>query len=536
MADNALAPAPPPFVAPRVLVLGGPYSGAHGLADTLAARLGAVALSLPEVAEWVVAGESSLGREVREQLREGKALSAAACVQLLQLRLGAPDVLAKGWVLRGIEDEAMARALLEAGLAPHRVFIVSLPTAEAELQAAAAATAAAAAELAPCAHVPPLAAAEVEARRAATAQLRLVFATRGLVHELDGTRNAWALYDAAEREMQRVLALRRRHAAAAPRGGAAAVGELGLSLDEFGAGLGGFGLHCPVTWARERRLSVPTPTAADPRAALRYGAEFRGKFYSLAGAAQLASFLARPTEALAGLTLPASLPASLGDLNAAIINLTEAIANPLSSRSAELDGFCPVSLGRGGPGGDYASRMASLREGNLEHCAEYQGKLFTMADAETAAEFLATPWKYAALHLPTKLPPKATPLSVAGLPLHGFVEQTSNVALQQAIDALCEVMPKYPTLDVRSTALKFIAVYLKANNPRLRAPHLKHKYGAKLHDFTECCGMAERLLDHERRRQAASDAGTELPESTEYRELISLWDAVGERDLREFIE
>ena len=180
--------------------------------------------------------------------------------------------------------------------------------------------------------------------------------------------------------------------------------------------------------------------------------------------------------------------------------------------------------------------MASLRDGKLEHCAEYQGKLYTMADTETAAEFLATPWKYAALHLPTKLPPKATPLSVAGLPLHGFVEQTSNVALQQAIDALCEVMPKYPTLDVRSTALKFIAVYLKANNPRLRAPHLKHKYGAKLHDFTECCGMAERLLDHERRRQAASDAGTEPPESTEYRELISLWDAVGERDLREFIE
>merc|ERR1719162_2374676 len=150
----------------------------------------------------------------------------------------------------------MARALLEAGLAPHRVFIVSLPT----------------------------------------AQLRLVFAVRGLVHELDGTRNAWALYDAAEREMQRVLVLRRRHAAAAPSGGAAAVGELGLSLDEFGAGVGGFGLHCPVTWARERRLSVPTPTDADPRAALRYGAEFRGKFYSLAGATQLASFLARPTE------------------------------------------------------------------------------------------------------------------------------------------------------------------------------------------------------------------------------------------------
>ena len=257
-------------------------------------------------------------------------------------------------------------------------------------------------------------------------------------------------------------------------------------------------------------------------AALRHGAEFRGKFYALAGGAQLAAFLARPTEALAGQTLPASLP--------------RRVESPDANTYVELDGFCPVSLGRGGRGGDYATRMACLREGKLEHCAEYEGRLFTMADAEAAAEFLAVPWKYAALQLPTKLPPKATPLSVAGLPMHGFVEQTSNVALQQAIDALCQVMPKYPTLDVRSTALKFIAVYLKANNPRLRAPHLKHKYGAKLHDFTECCGMAERLLEHERRRQAESDAGTEPTESTEYLELVSLWDAVGKRDLREFIE
>ena len=48
----------------------------------------------------------------------------------------------------------------------------------------------------------------------------------------------------------------------------------------------------------------------------------------------------------------------------------------------------------------------------------------------------------------------------------------------EALNALCELMPKYPTLNAKATALKFIAVHLKAHNPRLRAPHLKHKYGA----------------------------------------------------------
>ena len=210
----------------------------------------------------------------------------------------------------------------------------------------------------------------------------------------------------------------------------------------------------------------------------------------------------------------------------------EAAAEP----KPELDGHCPVPLGRGPKGGDYKSRMATLRRGAPAYRAEYKGKHYTMADAAAYTEFLATPWKYAELSLPAKLPPQGAPLDVAGLPLHGFMEQSSNLALQAALNELCALMPKYPTLDARSTALKFIAVHLKANNPRLRAPHLKHKFGSKLLDFTECCTITERLLEHETRRQAALKAGVAPPQTAEYDHLLQLWDSVKEKPLREFIE
>ena len=523
----ASAPPPPPHVPPKVLVLGGAHAGAPALATKLAARLGATAVTLPEAVEACVAGPSALGRELNSKMLDGSALGSDDVVRALALRLGAPDCLSKGWVLLGAEDETLARGMLAAGLQPHRVFVATLPDAAAEEKAATSSAAAAVRAGTPTVDVAALSTAEIAARRSATPAVLSYFGERGLVVPLDGSKNGWAMYDAAEAETRHVITMHQRYAAAVATGGAAAIGELGVTADEFAAKLGGFGTYCPVTWKRERRLAK-SGSGTDARAALEDAAELRGKCYAMAGPAQLAAFLARPTEVLASSVLPTALPRPVPTDEAA----TEG-AEPLVP---ELQGFCPVSLGRGPKGCDYAARVAALRKGVKERAVEYMGKLFTMANAATEAEFLAAPWRYAALILPAKLPPAAGMVDVGGLPIHGFMEQSANVALQGALNALCELMPKYPTLDAKATALKFIAVHLKAHNPRLRAPHLKHKYGAKLHDFTMDCKLVEKLLEHESRRQQASKMGVCLPESAEYTELLSMWDGIKAKDLNEFIK
>eukprot|EP00965_Chrysotila_dentata_P223440 6193572-Pleurochrysis_carterae.AAC.2 len=129
---------------------------------------------------------------------------------------------------------------------------------------------------------------------------------------------------------------------------------------------------------------------------------------------------------------------------------------------AELSGHCPVTLARGPKLGDYASRALALKEGKKEFCVEYESKRYVMASAECMEEFLATPWKFSRLTLPSKLLPASDPLDVGELPTRGYSEQTLGDSLKAALtDLLTLERPKYPTLSCTETALKFVALHLK---------------------------------------------------------------------------
>jgi len=292
-----------------------------------------------------------------------------------------------------------------------------------------------------------------------------------------------------------------------------AVGRLGVRDAAFEAGRA-FGGYCPVTWSVEHRLAA---APAAPRAALRYAAEYRGKFYALAGPSQLAAFLLRPTEALAGAVLPEVRPA--------------AVVVEDAGATLELGGYCPVSLGVGPAGADYSARVASLRVGDRGCAVEYGGRTFCCADEAARDEMMAAPWKYADLVLPAKLPPKAARLAAQLLPARGFMEQSVQELLERGLVELCALKPKYPTLNTKESALKFLALYLKSHNPTRRSNHLKHKYGARLHDFTESCTLADRLLAAKKGSVESQAAG-----ATELERLAGLWDDCQARDLSEFLK
>ena len=71
------------------------------------------------------------------------------------------------------------------------------------------------------------------------------------------------------------------------------------------------------------------------------------------------------------------------------------------------------------------------------------------------------PTKYWDLKLPSKLPPKREPISISGLPMLGYMEQTCSLAIVKAVTAVGNLKPKFPFMTARESALLFIAFHLK---------------------------------------------------------------------------
>lgn len=60
---------------------------------------------------------------------------------------------------------------------------------------------------------------------------------------------------------------------------------------------------------------------------------------------------------------------------------------------------------------------------------------------------------------------------------------------------------KYPTISPQETALKFLALSLKANNPN-QNEYYRRKYRKKLDDFLAGCKMCDRFYEEHERRGA----------------------------------
>jgi len=296
-----------------------------------------------------------------------------------------------------------------------------------------------------------------------------------------------------------------------------------LTPDELVAGMSpSFLGACPVTWARTRRVHTlpPDALAADARAQMIYAASWRGKYYCMKGPSQLTAFLLRPAEALARGPVPQPFAHPLSAADAA-------------SKSLEpmLKGHCAVTLVRGPKGCDHASRVQSVRLG-LKACAvSYDSKVYLMADAPAAAEFVQRPWLYAPVELPPKLPPTAIETIISSLPIRGYLEQTVGELLVGALTQLAELRPIYPTLSRRESALKFVALYIRAKNPKRRAAHLKAKFESSYLDYSDCCAAADKLLQFQKAGGAEAAGG--VPDDID--RVNQVWDSVQERDVNDFI-
>ena len=145
----------------------------------------------------------------------------------------------------------------------------------------------------------------------------------------------------------------------------------------------------------------------------------------------------------------------------------------------ELAGCCPVTL--------YQTRFHTGLKGVAEPVAvlgdkvnclvEYDKKFYAIANLELVELFLQQPWvfaKFAVLPHAEKLPFDVKAVRTTPDP-ELYIRRMLREPLAHAILAACQARPKYPGLSSEESALKFIALHLKANNTASDIPLTQYK-------------------------------------------------------------
>jgi hypothetical protein len=256
---------------------------------------------------------------------------------------------------------------------------------------------------------------------------------------------------------------------------------------------------------------------------------FRGRVYFGANRLLAAVLATRPTVFLSGIAavLPAELPmrvpmSSLPPASEMVyetvsgLRFGDAVNGEVVETSGgkppvALAGLCPVSLrhaytvNHGATGWELAAK-----HGETAFAVRFQGKLWLCHTTGSVKEFLSSPYTFAS-HPSCKAPPGRVPphprqchnmiperdlgpegeAGVGGM--LGYAELTTGRLLREAMEHFAQVRGelRHPTMSVRGTALKFLALSLRANDPHLR-PHERARARKAFESFLADCSSARR--------------------------------------------
>uniref|UniRef100_A0A8B9DH83 Adenylate kinase 9 n=1 Tax=Anser cygnoides TaxID=8845 RepID=A0A8B9DH83_ANSCY len=293
---------------------------------------------------------------------------------------------------------------------------------------------------------------------------------------IDASQSKWWIWNKVLREVQVVVKEIQIYLERIKEGKAASIADLCITPEELQCRLGEFGQYCPVSLAEKGELVDCSSTSS-----LQFAAEFRGHYYKMASQEELEKFLSRPE-----VYVPPLAPHPLPPPHMLPKRLTAAEVKALFPRSAEMQGYCPVTYLDG------KQRYEALVPGNIEYAVTYQDKVYVFETEEKLLKFTRLPEKYWNLKLPRKLPPKKEPILLTALPMAGYLEQGVATSLIKALNEVGCLKPKFPFLSVKKTALLFVACHLKAHNPRSSAQG-RQAYRRKLAELREHCELVPYL-------------------------------------------
>ena len=219
---------------------------------------------------------------------------------------------------------------------------------------------------------------------------------------------------------------------------------------------------------------------------LSYVVMVNGRFYHMGSAADLEKFLQNPERytSVSATPLPENLPR----------RLTLAECHAISAEHCQLGGVCPVTLHSGLMRGD-----VKVVYGKANCAVLYRGKIYRLAGEKQLVDFTARPHIYEKVVLPQKLPPQpaidpsADPAALLKLNMCvAYLEQVVAQSLTQALGTFATVRLQYPCLTTTQTALIYLALLLRARNPRA-SPALVQEYENRLAKFVCACSLVPTL-------------------------------------------
>ncbi|XP_021097664.1 adenylate kinase 9 isoform X2 [Heterocephalus glaber] len=293
---------------------------------------------------------------------------------------------------------------------------------------------------------------------------------------IDGFHSKWWVWNEVIKTIQMVNKYVQKYMERITEGKATCIDKLCITPQELISRLGEFGQFCPVSLAESYELFDCSETTS-----LEFAAEFRGHYYKMNSREKLNKFLENPE-----LYVPPLAPHPLPSANMIPKRLTLSELKSRFPKSAELQGYCPVTYEEG------EHRYEALVPGNSNYVVEYRDRIYICENKEKLQKFLRLPLKYWDQKLPHKLPPLKEPMNLTSLPLPGYLEQGIATSLIKAMNAAGCMKPKFPFLSIRRSALLYVAFHLKAFNPR-GSEYTRKKYKKKMEQFMERCELIRYL-------------------------------------------
>ncbi|XP_054992699.1 adenylate kinase 9 [Sorex araneus] len=289
---------------------------------------------------------------------------------------------------------------------------------------------------------------------------------------IDGFHSKWWVWNEVMKATQTVNKHIQTYLGRIKAGKAALIDKLCISPQELISRLGEFEQFCPVSLADLGELVDCSLTDS-----LEFAAEFRGHYYKMSSRENLNKFLENPE-----LYVPPLAPHPLPPADMIPKQLTLSELKKRFPKCAELQGYCPVTYKDG------EQRYEALVPGNVNYAVEYRDRIYICETKEKLQKFLRLPEKYWDQTLPNKLPPLKEPISLTSLPLPGYLEQGAASSLIKALNAAGCLKPKYPFLSVKRSVLLYIALHLKAFNPK-GSEYSRKIYKKKMEQFVERCEL-----------------------------------------------
>ncbi|KPI90538.1 hypothetical protein ABL78_0298 [Leptomonas seymouri] len=259
-----------------------------------------------------------------------------------------------------------------------------------------------------------------------------------------------------------------------------------------------FGAFCPYEWVEKKdlvRCFQTDESSATAPIDLQLGAKYLGQYFFFSSVEYLNRFLQNPTT----VTGPASVVPIPKHLPSVV---PAATAAQLKESDLALEGCCPVLLydtrdHRGMRG----VRQPVAKKGLLDFVVEYEGQTYAMLNEEHMERFLRRPWQYVeGAQLPAVL---RRPL-LNGMKPSAIVDTEEYLQRQlydpvaQALLAVGRERPIYPGLSVEKSALKYVALYLKAHrDPATISAFEAESYKANFELFQKRATLYRQVLPRE---------------------------------------